>query len=59
VKAWARATGHRGIRFPIPAATDQLKGMRDGANLPDAALDAPLIVGTIDFDAWLATQRTR
>jgi uncharacterized protein YbjT (DUF2867 family) len=51
VKAYARAIGYRG---PVPAMSvpgAQMKGMREGANLPGP--DA--VLGTQTFAQWLAT----
>ena len=52
-KRYARAVGYRGPVFAVSLPGAQMKGMREGLNLPGA--DA--VLGTQTFDQWLQTVR--
>jgi hypothetical protein len=52
-RRYARAIGYRGPVFAVNVPGDQMKGMRNGLNLPGEGA----VLGTQTFDQWLETVR--
>jgi uncharacterized protein YbjT (DUF2867 family) len=52
-RRYARAIGYRGPVFAVNVPGDQMKGMREGLNLPGEGA----VLGTQTFDQWLETVR--